>query len=184
MEIKPNEAEQAFVDIVVESSQEDKHLDYELPGLFADAEIDGNFYTLHDRIGGNMYPYNTKIPVTSLGRVAGRAMVAGTEADLETARQILEYFEDQSAELPQSTDEDDYDSLPVGEKVKRQRLLAVELRDYKGKWVGVKGATVVASGTTLAEVLKEGKDKDVDSVFLVPERRQKLILSQVITRLV
>ncbi|MBX4201333.1 hypothetical protein KW803_00345 [Candidatus Saccharibacteria bacterium] len=68
---------------------------------------------------------------------------------------------------------EDYNKLPVGQRVEDQRKLARGLGAYTGKWVVVKNATIVGSGETLAEA----KGMDLDGSIIEVGDGTKMILT-------
>jgi len=64
----------------------------------------------------------------------------------------------------------------VAESVKKQVVLAGRLSPHAGRWVAVRGATVVAHDPTLAGLRKKVAGKSIDRAFRVPRRRIKLLL--------
>jgi hypothetical protein len=60
------------------------------------------------------------------------------------------------------------DERSIAEQLADEERLANELADYRGRWVAVHRSQVVASASTLAELLAQARQLTVDGVFQVP----------------
>lgn len=52
--------------------------------------------------------------------------------------------------------------------IEGEKTLASQLAQYAGKWVATHGQAVIASATTLRDLLEQVKEEKVESVFRVP----------------
>jgi len=68
----------------------------------------------------------------------------------------------------------------IEERIETQRQLARNLTDYKGLWVGVNGADVVAAAESPRGVMEQVREEEleVERMFRVPKKRRTMRLGK------